>query len=56
MNRIDPFDSVLYSNSYSWIDDRDLMPKKILSFLMFLFTLVETEEKGTTPIVTIPIG
>ncbi len=38
------------------VDDRDLMSKKIFSFLMFVFTLVETGEKGTAPIVTIPTG
>ena len=52
----DAFVSVPYRNSYFWIDDRDLMSKKIFSFLMFVFTLVETGEKGTAPIVTIPTG
>ena len=38
------------------INDRDMRSKKIFSFLMFVFTLVETGEKGTAPIVTIPTG
>jgi hypothetical protein len=50
----DAFVSVPYRDSYFWIDDRDLMSKKIFSFLMFVFTLVETGEKGTAPIVTVP--
>jgi hypothetical protein len=50
----DAFVLVPYRNSYFWIDDRDLMSKKIFSFLMFVFTLVETGEKGTAPIVTVP--
>ena len=50
----DAFVSVSYRNTYFWIDDRDLMSKKILSFLMFVFTLMETGDKGTTPIVTVP--
>ncbi len=50
----DAFVSVPYRNSYFWIDDRDLMSKKIFSFLMFVFTLVETGDKGTAPIVTVP--
>ncbi|OPY81191.1 MAG: hypothetical protein A4E65_01229 [Syntrophorhabdus sp. PtaU1.Bin153] len=52
----DAFVVVPYRNTYFWIDDRDLMSKKIFSFLMFVFTLVETGEKGTTPIVTVPTG
>lgn len=52
----DAFVAVPYRNTYFWIDDRDLMSKKIFSFLMFVFTLVETGEKGTTPIVTVPTG
>ena len=52
----DAFVSIPYRNSYFWIDDRDLMSKKIFSFLMFVFTLVETGEKGAAPIVTIPTG
>ena len=50
----DAFVSIPYRNSHFWIDDRDLMSKKIFSFLMFVFTLVETGEKGTAPIVTVP--
>lgn len=52
----DAFVSVPYRNTYFWIDDCDLMSKKIFSFLMFVFTLVETGEKGTAPIVTVPTG
>jgi hypothetical protein len=52
----DPFISVPYRNVYFWIDDRDLMSKGIFSFLMFISNLIETGEKGVTPIVTIPTG
>jgi hypothetical protein len=52
----DAFVSIPYRNTYFWIDDRDLRSKKIFSFLMFVFTLVETGEKGAAPIVTIPTG
>ncbi len=52
----DSYVSVPYRNSYFWIDDRDLMSKKLFSFLMFIFTLVETGEKGAAPVVTIPTG
>jgi len=50
----DAFVSIQYRDTYFWIDDRDLMSKKIFSFLMFLFTLMETGEKGTAPVVTVP--
>jgi hypothetical protein len=52
----DPFIAVPYRNVFFWIDDRDLMSKIIFSFLMFISTLIETGEKGTAPIVTIPTG
>jgi hypothetical protein len=52
----DAFVSVRYRDSWFWIDDRDIRSKKIFSFLMFVFTLVETGDKGTVPIVTIPTG
>jgi len=50
----DAFVSIPYRNAYFWIDDRDLVSKKIFSFLMFVFTLVETGEKAPAPVVTIP--
>lgn len=53
---VDVFVSIPYRDSYFWIDDRDLMSKKIFSFLMFVFTLVETGQKGAVPVVTIPTG
>ncbi|HSR10463.1 MAG TPA: hypothetical protein VLS90_03395, partial [Thermodesulfobacteriota bacterium] len=52
----DAFVDIRYRNTYYWIDDRDLLSKKIFSFLMFVFTLVETGEKGTAPVVTLPTG
>jgi hypothetical protein len=52
----DAFISVRYRNVYFWVDDRDLMSKNIFSFLLFISTLIETGEKGTIPIVTIPTG
>jgi hypothetical protein len=52
----DAFVSIPYRKSYFWIDDKDLRSKKIFSFLMFVFTLVETGEKGAAPVVTIPTG
>jgi hypothetical protein len=52
----DAFVSIRYRNSWFWIDDRDFRSKKTFSFLMFIFTLVETGEKGTAPVLTLPTG
>jgi hypothetical protein len=52
----DAFVSVLYRDHWFYIDDRDLPSKRIFSFLMFIFTLVETGGKGGGPVVTIPAG
>lgn len=50
------FIAVPYHNFWFWIDDRDLPSKRMFSFLMFVFTLVETGGKEGVPIVTIPAG
>lgn len=52
----DAFVSIPFRGHWFWIDDKDLPSKRLFSFLMFVFTLVETEEKGEAPIVTISTG
>jgi len=44
-----------YCNHWFWIDDRDLRSKGFFSFLMFIFTLVETGGKEGVPVVTVPV-
>ena len=50
----DAFVAVPYYNHWFWIDDKDLPSKQIFSFLMFVFTLVETGGKEGAPVVTVP--
>jgi hypothetical protein len=50
----DAFASVRYRDHWFTIDDQDMPSKRLFTFLMFLFTLVETGGKEGAPIVTIP--
>jgi hypothetical protein len=50
----DAFAAVPYRGYWFWIDDRDLASKKAFTFLMFIFTLVETPSREAPPVVTIP--
>jgi hypothetical protein len=52
----DAFVAVPYHNYWFWIDDRDLPSKRVFSFLMIIFSYVETGSKEGAPIVTIPAG
>jgi hypothetical protein len=45
-----------YRQHWYWIDDRDLRSKSLFTFLMFIFSLTETQGKEGAPIVTIPAG
>ena len=52
----DIFVAVPYRNHWFWIDDHDPRSKSIFTFLMFIFSLTETEGRENAPIVTIPAG
>jgi hypothetical protein len=52
----DAFVAVPYGRDWYWIDNKDFPSKKLFSFIMFLFSLVEPQEKQGAPIVTIPTG
>jgi len=48
------FASAPYHGYWFSIDDRDLRSKRLFTFLMFLFTFVETPGGAAAPILTIP--
>jgi hypothetical protein len=50
----DAFLAVPYRGYWFWIDDRDMGSKRLFSFLMFIFTLVETSGREAAPVLTIP--
>jgi len=50
----DAFVATPYRGHWFSIDDRDAGSKNVFSFIMFLFTFVETESKEAAPILTIP--
>lgn len=50
----DAFVAVHYDGYWFWINNRDLRSKIIFSYIMFIFTLTETEGASGAPIVTIP--
>ena len=52
----DAFAAVPYRQDWYWVDDKDYPSKRLLSFIMFLFTLTDTGEKQGAPVITIPAG
>jgi hypothetical protein len=50
----DAFVAVPYRGHWFWIDDRDMASKRYLAFLLFLFTLADTGDRGGQPVLTIP--
>ena len=52
----DAFVAVPYHDQWFWLDDRDIESKMTFSFLMFIFTLVESHEGPPSPSIVVPTG
>jgi hypothetical protein len=50
----DAYVSIRYRNQWFWIDDRDAESKRILTFLMMMFSLTEGAPTQNAPVVTVP--
>lgn len=50
----DAFVSVSYQGKWFWIEDRDPASKNLFSFILLLFTFVETGSRDAAPVLTIP--
>lgn len=48
------FVAIPYRNHWFWIDDTDLKSKRAFSFMMLLFTLADTGQTTSLPLITIP--
>ena len=52
----DAFAAARYRDHWFYVDDRDFRSKRMLSFLMFFFTLAESPAPQKGPVLTIPAG
>jgi hypothetical protein len=46
--------AVKYRGHWFWIDDRDLRSKRAFAFMLLLFTLTDSGQKESLPLITIP--
>jgi hypothetical protein len=50
----DAYAAVPYKGYWYWIDDTDIASKRTFTFLMILFSLAETGQTTSAPVVTVP--
>lgn len=51
---VDASVAVRYRSHWFWIDDRDLKSKRAFASMLLLFTLTDTGQKESLPLITIP--
>lgn len=52
----DVFSAVKFRDHWFWIDDKDLYSKQVMSFMMILFSLAESQKPAQVPVVTVGAG
>jgi len=50
----DAYAAVLYKGHWYWIDETDIASKRVFTFLLILFSLAETGQGPSAPVVTVP--
>jgi hypothetical protein len=50
----DAYAAVPYKGHWFWIEDTDIASKRTFTFLLILFSLAETGQSVTAPVVTVP--
>lgn len=50
----DAFTAVEYQGHWFWVDNRDLVTKRSFSFMMLLFSLADSSDRESLPLLTIP--
>lgn len=52
---LDAFAAISFHGHWFWVDDRDILTKRVFSFLMLAFTLMEEKNVTLPPQLTIPV-
>jgi hypothetical protein len=50
----DAYAAIPYKGYWYWIDDTDIASKRVFTFLLILFSLAETGQSYSAPVVTVP--
>ncbi len=56
LGKPDQFAAVSYKGYWYYVPDSEFKSKEILSYMMGIFTMIETGAKQTTPVLTLPVN